>query len=105
MPIDQISWTEIVNIGIKNEDLVFSNGKEEKFLKNKDLFIGFNGKKEKPHSILIKNNNLHIEISIDPNDQVGKFDKASISDIVVESAVSTIVDNETQLLQLMQGTR
>jgi malate synthase len=105
VPIDQISWTEIVNIGIKNEDLVFSNGKEEKFLKNKDLFIGFNGKKEKPHSILIKNNNLHIEISIDPNDQVGKFDKASISDIVVESAVSTIVDNEDSVAAVDAGDK
>ena len=40
--------------------------KEEKYLKNKDQFIGYNGEKEKPTSILIKNNNLHIEILIDP---------------------------------------
>ena len=40
------------------------------------------------------NNNLHIDILIDPHTQVGKIDKASISDIIVESALSTIVDNE-----------
>ena len=44
--------------------------------------------------ILIKNNNLHIEIVIDPNHTVGKHDKASISDIILESALSTIIDNE-----------
>ena len=45
-------------------------------------------------SILIKNNNLHIDILIDPKHIVGKNDKASISDVIVESALSTIVDNE-----------
>ena len=69
-----------------------SNG--EKYLKNKYQFVGFNGEKEKPSTILVKNNNLHIEISINPNQTVGKLDKANISDVVVESAISTIVDNE-----------
>ena len=65
-----------------------------KNLKNKNQFVAFNKKNEKLSSILIKNNNLHIEISMDPNHMVGKLDKASISDVVVESAISTIVDNE-----------
>ena len=43
---------------------------------------------------LLKNNNLHVDIKIDPNNIVGKNDKAHISDIIVESALSTIVDNE-----------
>ncbi len=93
-PIDELSWREISNIKIKNKNLIFLSDKDEKYLKNKDQFIGFNGEAENPRSILIKNNNLHIEISIDPNHMVGKLDKASISDIVIESAISTIVDNE-----------
>ena len=93
-PLDQLSWNEVSEIKIKDKDLIFLNEEEEKFLKNKDQFIAFNGEKEKPTSILIKNNNLHIEISMDPNHMVGKLDKASISDIVVESAISTIIDNE-----------
>jgi len=94
VPIDQFSWREITEIKIKEEDLIFSNGKEEKNLKNKNQFIAFNGEKEKPKKILIKNNNLHIEISVDPANLVGKLDKASISDVVLESAISTIIDNE-----------
>jgi len=93
-PIDKFSWDEITEFKIKDEDLIFLNGKEEKYLRNKDQFIAFNGEKEKPSKILIKNNNLHIEISIDPEHLVGKLDKASISDVIVESAISTIVDNE-----------
>ena len=93
-PIKDLSWNKITSIQIKNEDVVFLNEKEESHLKHKNQFIGFNGEKDRPNSILIKNNNLHIEISIDPNHLIGKSDKASISDVVVESAISTIIDNE-----------
>ena len=93
-PIDQLSWSEVSKIKIKDRELIFLNDKNEKYLKNKDQFIAFNGEKEKPNKILFKNNNLHVEISIDPNQAVGKLDKANISDIVVESAISTIIDNE-----------
>ncbi len=93
-PIDQLSWSEISGMKIKNNNLTFLASKSEKYLKDKDQFVAFNGDIEKPNSILIKNNNLHIEISIDSTHMVGKLDKAFISDVVVESAISTIVDNE-----------
>ncbi len=93
-PIDQLSWHEITKIKVKENDLVFVKGKEEKCLKNKDQFVGFTGDKEKLNSVLIKNNNLHIEVFLDSNHEVGKFDKASISNVLVESAISTIIDNE-----------
>ena len=63
-------------------------------LKNKNQFVGFSGEKNNPKSILFKNNNLHIDVIIDENSKIGKIDKAGISDIIVESAISTIVDNE-----------
>ena len=94
VPIDGLSWNEISEIKIKDRDLIFLNGKDEKNLNNKNQFVAFNEKNGKLSSILIQNNNLHIEISMDPNHMVGKLDKASISDVVVESAISTIVDNE-----------
>jgi malate synthase len=93
-PIDQLSWSEISELKVKDKDLIFLDGKDSKYLKNKDQFVAYNGEKENPNSVLIKNNNLHIEISIDPSNTVGKIDKASISDIVIESAISTIIDNE-----------
>tara|TARA_A100001015_G_scaffold272828_1_gene327728 strand:+ start:574 stop:2718 length:2145 start_codon:yes stop_codon:yes gene_type:complete len=94
IPLENGSWDEISKIKVKNNDIVFHLDKKEIYLKNKDQFIGFNGEKEKPTSILLKNNNLHIDIIIDPNHFIGKLDKASISDFIVESALSTIIDNE-----------
>ena len=94
VPLADTSWKEITEIKIKDKDLVFLSNKKESYLKNKNQFIGFNGEKDKPNSILIKNNNLHIDILIDPNNMIGKSDKASISDIILESALSTIIDNE-----------
>jgi len=93
-PISNMSWKEISKIKIKNENLIFLDNEKESFLKNKTQFIGFNGKKDNPTSILIKNNNLHIDIFMNPNHIIGKSDKASISDVVMESALSTIIDNE-----------
>jgi malate synthase len=93
-PITNSSWKKISRIKIKKEEVLFLSENKEYFLKDKKKFIGFNGDKNKPTSILIKNNNLHIDILIDPNHIIGKTDKASISDVVVESALSTIIDNE-----------
>ncbi len=93
-PLSKISWHKISKIFIKDNKLIFSNGEEIDGLKNNDQFIGYNGDKESPSSILIKNNNLHVDILINSNSEVGKNDKASISDIIIESALSTIIDNE-----------
>ena len=93
-PINGLNWNEVSEIKIQNRELVLTDSKDEKNLKSKNQFIGFTGQTDNPSSILLKNNNLHIEIVIDPNHTVGKYDKASISDIIVESAISTIIDNE-----------
>jgi len=93
-PLENISWNEISEIKVKDKNLVFLVDKKEINLKNKDQFIGYNGKKDKLTSILLKNNNLHFDILIDANHLIGKTDKAFISDIIVESALSTIIDNE-----------
>ena len=93
-PLKQKSWKEISKIYLENNQLILSADEEKDQLKNDHQFIGYKGDKLKPNSILIKNNNLHIEIVFDPNSMVGKNDKASISDIIMESALSTIVDNE-----------
>ena len=94
LPLSKFDWKEITKIEIKNEKLVLKIGSNEDCLKNNNQFIGFNGDRNNPKSILLKNNNLHIDIIIDPTSVVGKSDQASISDVIVESALSTIIDNE-----------
>ncbi len=93
-PISNLSWKEVTKIKIQNKDLVFFANEKENNLENKAQFIGYKGEKNAPDSILIKNNNLHIDILINPSHIIGKSDKASISDVVMESAISTIIDNE-----------
>ena len=93
-PLTNASWQDISDIKIEEENVVFLVLKKKNYLNDKKKFIGFNGEKNKPTSILIKNNNLHMDVLIDPNHMIGKSDKASISDVVVESALSTIIDNE-----------
>ena len=93
-PLSNSSWQNVSKIEIRDEDVVFIVDNKENVLKNKNQFTGYNGKKSNPSSILLKNNNLHIDILIDSNHMIGKSDKASISDVVVESALSTIIDNE-----------
>jgi len=88
------SWKNIDKIEIENNKLVLYINKNKINLKDENQFIGFNGDKSSPTSILLKNNNLHFDIIIDPNSPIGKGDKANISDFIVESAISTIIDNE-----------
>jgi len=57
-------------------------------------FRGYRGPAQAPEVILLANNGLHIEIHINRNHPVGRTDRAGVSDIVLESAVSTIVDFE-----------
>ena len=93
-PIDQGNWKNISKLKIEKKDLVAVIDGKNKYLKNKKKFVGFNGDKNNPKSILLKNNNLHIDIIINPNNSIGKNDSANISDVIIESAISTIIDNE-----------
>ncbi len=93
-PLKKGSWIDISKIFVQESELKFNLDDQETELKNKDQFVGFNGNKNKPNSILLKNNNLHIDIIIDPKNMIGKDDRANISDFIIESALSTIIDNE-----------
>ena len=76
------------NLLIRSEDSVVTQ------LKNPNQYVGYQGSENYPECILLKNNNLHVEILINKNGNIGSTDKAGIDDIIIESALTTIRDCE-----------
>ncbi|MDA9071421.1 malate synthase G [Candidatus Pelagibacter sp.] len=93
-PLENLIWQNITGFKIKDGSLIILKDDIETSLKNKDKFIGYRGEAHNPTAIILKNNNLHIEIIIDSTAFSAQQDSANISDIIVEAAVSTICDNE-----------
>lgn len=70
-----------------------ANG-ETTTLLQKDKFVGYQGTAQEPTAVLLKNNDMHIEIQIDRNHPIGKDDVAGVKDLYLESAITTIMDCE-----------
>ena len=92
--LNEFSWKKITGIAIQNGELKVLKGVDVTTLKEKNKFIGHRGEADNPSAIILKNNNLHIEILKNPRAFSAQQDHAGISDIILESAVSTICDNE-----------
>ena len=94
-PLSNGTYQEIAAFQISNGNLEITLKDQTKVtLADNDKFVGYSGDVENPSGILMKNNNLHVEVQIDREDAVGKDDLAGIKDILVESAVTTIQDCE-----------
>ena len=63
-------------------------------LRSQKQFVGYLGDSNNPTSILLINNGLHFEIQVDYSHNVGSSDKAGVKDIVLEAALTTIMDCE-----------
>ncbi len=94
IPINGTSWKNISALKVKNKSLIILKEDKEYKLKDENKFVGHRGDINKPTAIIIKNNNLHFEIIINPKAFSAAHDIAGISDVIAESAVSTICDNE-----------
>ncbi len=94
-PLSNGTYQEIAAFQINDGNLEITLKDQTKVtLADNDKFVGYSGDVENPSGILMKNNNLHVEVQIDREDSVGKDDLAGIKDILVESAVTTIQDCE-----------
>ncbi len=93
-PIDGISWREISGFEVYDGNLKIKKDKDWFDLKQNEKFTGFRGDVLKPSAIILNNNNLHLEIIINPKAFSAAQDAAGISDIIIESAISTICDHE-----------
>ncbi|HSP31830.1 MAG TPA: malate synthase G [Halomonas sp.] len=94
-PLATGSHRDAVKYVIRDEHLVVSlEGGRETGLKDSGKLIGFTGDASKPDAILLANNGLHLEIQIDPSHSIGKTDPAGVKDVVVEAALTAIMDCE-----------
>ncbi len=73
--------------------VTLKNGSKAK-LADGNKFIGYQGSAAAPSAILLRNNGIHLEIQIDRSTPIGKSDAAGVSDLLVEAALSTILDLE-----------
>jgi malate synthase len=94
-PLSQGSYNDVSSFSLVDSSLSMGTVSGElTSLKDPAQFQGYQGSAENPSGILLKNNNLHAEIQIDPSHSVGATDKAGIKDVLLESAVTTIQDCE-----------
>ncbi|EPS0029083.1 malate synthase G [Escherichia albertii] len=120
LPLENGSYQDMLSFKVVDKQLRIrlKNGTETT-LRTPAQFVGYRGDVTAPSCILLKNNDLHIELQIDANGRIGKDDPAHINDVIVEAAISTILDCEDSvaavdaedkillyrnLLGLMQGT-
>jgi malate synthase len=120
VPIFGGSHAEVARYFIDETTLVVALASGSKTgLVDPGQFVGYAGEASAPSSILLCNNGLHIDVTIDRDNQVGRSDDAGVADMILEAAVTTIVDCEDSVaavdaedkfivyrnwLGLMQGT-
>ena len=93
--LNNASYSDVNSFCIKEGCLeVGLNNGESVDLLNGEQFQGYQGSADQPSGLLLKNNNLHAEIQIDPSHSVGETDPAGIKDVLLESAITTIQDCE-----------
>ncbi|WP_415717857.1 malate synthase G [Roseibium sp.] len=94
IPLASGSWSDVTGFAVQDENLQVSTGAGTTGLADPAQFAGYSGDVAAPYKILLVRNGLHLEINVDSKHPIGKTDKAHISDVVLESAMSTIMDCE-----------
>ena len=96
VPLAGGSWSEATGLSLSDGALQVATGDDESTgLASPEKFVGYTGHLGSPDwSVLLVNHGLHIEILIDPESPVGSTDVAGIKDVVLESAITTIMDFE-----------
>ena len=118
--LEKASFADVVSYLVKDGRLVVRlAGGGDTGLANPAMFAGYQGDSDGPSAILLRNHGLHVSIRIDRGHPIGKTDPAGVSDVAMESAITTIMDMEDSVaavdaadkveiyrnwLGLMQGT-
>jgi len=98
VPLSGASWSQVTSFVVTGGKLTAAaqDGKTVN-LADADQFAGYLGEPAEPTHLLLKKNGLHVEILIDATTPIGKDDPAKISDVWLESAITTIMDCEDSI--------
>ena len=93
-PLKNGSWKKVNTLKIVGHKLIIKINNKDIRLKNTKQYKGYRSDKKKLRGVLLVNNNLHVELVINPYAFSANNDPIGLSDLVIESAVSTIIDHE-----------
>lgn len=94
-PLQAGSWKDVASLTVASGTLsVTLAGGAKTALRNPAQFAGFAGTADAPSQIVLRHNNLHAVVVLDATTPIGKDDPAHISDVILESAITTIMDCE-----------
>lgn len=98
IPLQQGDHTQAQAYRVENGQLqVTLQSGEQTGLQSAELFVGYQGNPSSPDALLFLHNGLHFEIQIDPSHPIGQTDAAGVKDLLMEAAVSTIMDCEDSI--------
>ncbi|PZP02074.1 MAG: malate synthase G [Corynebacterium urealyticum] len=94
IPLESGSHKDVTKYAVESGQLTATIDGNDVHLRNPEVYAGYAGEESNPSGILVRNNGLYFEIQIDPESPIGKTDKAGVKDILMESAITTIMDFE-----------
>jgi len=104
--LEKGSFADVVAYLVKDGRLVAQlSGGGDTGLANPGMFSGYQGDADSPSAILLRNHGLHVSIRIDRGHFIGKADPAGVSDVAMESAITTIMDMEDSVAAVDAGDK
>ena len=93
-PLAAAKWAEVTALCVEGGQLAVEAGSARTGLADPSQFVGHTGDAANPASVILVRNGMHARVMIDPASAIGKTDPAGICDVMLESALTTIMDCE-----------
>ncbi len=94
LPLQRGSHADVTEYRITDGALVADGPDGPTHLADPSAFAGFQGKADRPSAVFLRHHGLHVELVVDREHPVGRDDRAGVADVVLEAAITTIIDLE-----------